>query len=129
VIERRKIELNLVEKQYGELRVGSDFSWFIVNAWKLPTGWNKSTTALLVIIPPGYPATPPDNFYTDQDLRPASGGEPGNASGALDHDGARWRQFSYHVEAGDWRPGADPLKGHNLLTFLIGIGGRMSEAS
>jgi hypothetical protein len=125
--ERVKQELKLVETRYGELEIGPNCDWFVIKRWRLGAGWNKNETPVLILIPPGYAVTPPDNFYTDNDLFLSSGGEPGNTSRGQTHAGRLWRQFSYHVEAGDWQPHADPLHGHNLLTFLAGVAKRLAE--
>ncbi len=129
MIERRNLEFKLVADLYGELEIAPDLSWFVVKNWRLPAGWNKHETALLVQIPPGYPVTPPDNFYTDHDLFLSNGGQPGNSSAGQSLVGRQWRMFSYHVESGDWQPHAEPSKGHNLLTFLQGVTKRLLEAS
>lgn len=126
MIDLRKRELDLVAAEHGELDHGSNIEWLILRRWQLPTGWNKKETRLLIIIPAGYPVTPPDNFYTDADLRLADGRQPGNTSLA-GHQGESWLQFSYHLESGDWRPQANLLDGDNLLTFLIGVAGRLAE--
>lgn len=76
--------------------------------------------------PAGYPITPPDNFYTDGDLRLSDGRQPGNTSQA-EQLGESWLQFSYHLESGDWRPQANLLAGDNLLTFLVGVSARLAE--
>jgi len=128
-IERRKTELDLVSSQYGEIEVGADQDWFVIKHWTLAAGWNKDETAVLVLIPPGYPVTPPDNFYTDNALRVEGGGLPGSTSADQAQQGRQWLQFSYHVEDGEWHPHADPLKGDNLLTFLLAVGKRLSEAN
>ncbi len=128
-MERWKQELRLVETIYGKLEVGPTLEWFSVKCWRLPEGWNTKETELLVQIPPGYPVTPPDNFYTDCDLLLAGGGQPGNSNPNMILLDRPWRWFSYHVEGGDWLPHADPLKGHNLVTFLQGITKRLAEVS
>ena|ERR1043166_4511870 len=129
MIERRKKELELVMSQYGEIEVGPGQDWFVIKRWKLAAGWNKGETAVLVVIPPGYAVTPPDNFYTDNDLRLEGGGMPDSTSSDQARQGRQWLQFSYHVEDGEWHPHADPLKGDNLLTFLLGVRKRLSEAN
>jgi len=129
MIERRKREVELVAAAYGDLECDPNLEWIIIKHWGLPSGWNKEETAVLVLIPPGYPVTPPDNFYTDNDLRLANEGQPGNTSTNQHQAGRQWLQFSYHIEGGDWQPHADPLQGHNLLTFLQGIARRLSEVS
>jgi len=126
VIDLRKRELELVAAEYGELDHGPNIEWLVLCRWQLPSGWNQKETRLLIIIPSGYPVTPPDNFYTDADLRLADGRQPGNTSLAS-HQGENWLQFSYHLESGDWRPQANLLEGDNLLTFLIGVAARLAE--
>jgi hypothetical protein len=129
MVGRRKEELKLVQARYGDIEIGTQLEWLVINHWPLPNGWNKQETAVLVFIPPGYPVTPPDNFYADNDLRLANGNLPGNASpGQRSHLDKQWLQFSYHVERGDWHPHADLLQGHNLLTFLNGVEKRLKEA-
>lgn len=129
MLERCAAELKLVQARYGEIEVGPNADWVIIKRWLLPGGWNKPEIAVLVRIPPGYPITPPDNFYADDDLRLADGRVPGNASPNCTFGDRQWLQFSYHVEAADWRPQADLLQGHNLLTFLLGAAKRLSEAN
>jgi hypothetical protein len=128
MIERHRQEIELVESKLGDLEVSPNWDWFVVANWPLPAGWNKTTTSLLILVPPGYPVTPPDNFYTDPDLRLAGGAQPGNTS-ASNQIGRDWLQFSFHVEGGHWHPHADVLSGHNLLTFLEGVRQRLSELS
>lgn len=123
--ERIKRELALVATAYGEVEVDPDLHWFIVNQWPLASGWNKERTRVLILIPPGYAVTPPDNFFTDPDLAVNGGGQPGNTSSAQPINGQQWLQFSYHIEASDWQP----ENGHNLLTFLGGVDRRLREVS
>lgn len=123
--ERIKRELALVQAAYSEIDVDADLRWFVIRRWDLVTGWNKQHTRLLVLIPPGYPITAPDNFFTEPDLTVQSGGAPGNTSGPAQQAGQSWLQFSYHLEAGEWQPD----KGHNLLTFLAGVARRLREVS
>ena len=130
MIDRRRQELQLLETTYGELEIGPTIDWVVIKRWQLPPGWNKTETAVLVLIPGGYPITPPDNFCTDNDLRLANGALPGSSSPNQQHIGQQWLQFSYgHIEAGDWHPDADLLQGHNLLTFLLGVTKRLAEAN
>jgi hypothetical protein len=125
--DRVRSELELVKREFGDLEVDPTLGWFVIKGWKLPPGWNRQETNLLVQVPPGYPTTPPDNFYVDEDVRLASGALPGNTGYGHELAGRRWLFFSYHVEGGDWRPHAEPLRGHNMLTFLRGAQARLSE--
>jgi hypothetical protein len=129
MIERRKEELKFVEAKYGALEVDPNVEWFIIKRWQLGSGWSMAETPVLVLFPPGYAVTPPDNFYTRNDLRLASGAQPGNTSPNATQARRAWLQFSWHVEASDWAPHAEVLQGHNILTFLEGVGRRLSEAN
>lgn len=122
--DRIKREVALVQSAYGEVEVDPDLSWFVIRRWLLVAGWSKQATRLLVLIPPGYAITAPDNFYTDADLRLAGGATPGNTSPAQ-QAGEPWLQFSYHLEHDEWQP----EQGHNLLTFLAGVARRLRETS
>jgi hypothetical protein len=122
--DRIKRELALVKSAYGEVDVDPDLRSFVIRRWPLVAGWNKQHTRLLVLVPPGYAVTAPDNFYTDADLRLAGGEMPGNAS-VVQQDGESWLQFSYHLEGGEWQPD----KGHDFMTFLAGVARRLRETS
>jgi len=129
LLERRRRELDLVLGRYGEIETGSDLDWVIIKRFPLAPGWNKAETPVLVMIRPGYPTVPPDNFYVDNDLRLANGQDPTNASRNQKQLGRPWLMFSYHVDESEWKPHPDLLEGHNLLTFLLGVGRRLSEVS
>lgn len=124
MLERRHQELDLVRKAFGEISVGQNLEWVIIHNYTLPSGWNKSQTALLIIIRPGYPTTPPDNFYTDGDLRLSNNTQPGNTS-QFQYLDKQWLQFSYHAEV--WQPHPDLLLGHNLFSLLHAIQQRLKE--
>jgi hypothetical protein len=126
--ERLRKELELVERLYGSLEVDERLQWLLVRQYPLPGGWNREVTWILILLPPGYPTTPPDNFYTDPELRLAAGAQPSNTSGIQQHAVRASLMFSYHVESGEWKPDADIEEGHNLLTYLEGVAKRLSEA-
>ena len=124
--ERRKQELDLVAADYGDLELPPDLDWFVIQRLVLPHGWNMDTSQLLILIPPGYPTTPPDNFYADPALRLKGGQQPGSTSTAAQQN-RQWLQFSYHAD--EWYPHADFRRGHNLLSFLFAVRQRLSEVN
>lgn len=127
--ERLRREIALVEREFGEVELGPNLDWFIVRQVSLESGWTKKATQILILLPGGYPTTPPDNFYADPDLRLTSGSVPGNANPDQTAAGRSWLLFSYHVESPDWKPDPVPENGHNLLTFLHGVARRLREAN
>src|SRR5207249_1118270 len=99
MLERRQREIELIKERYGEVEVAPDLTWILIRRFPLPEGWSKTQTELLALLPAGYPTTPPDNFYTDNDLNLATGATIGNSSGNVSVNGRVMRQFSFHIEA------------------------------
>lgn len=126
-LERRRREVELLRRQYPQIEHGPDIDWILFRAFTLPAGWNRESTDLLVLIPPGYPETPPDNFYVQNGLRTESGAVPGNFGEHQEVLDKSWAQFSYH--AADWSPGPDPHDGDSLLTFMVAVERRLLEAN
>jgi len=127
--ERRLKEIDLLRERYGSLQHGEDLEWIVFEGFGLLDCWNRQKTRLLVLVPPGYPVTPPDNFYVEEGLRTASGNMPANYTENQTHLGQQWGQFSFHAEKGHWRPSADVLDGDNLITFMIQVERRLEEAN
>ena len=90
-------------------------------------GWNRSTTNLLFLLPPGYPSGAPDCFWVEpKGFRLENGGTPINSNDANPIPGdvnpertTTW--FSWHVES--WNPNRD-----TLVTYFNVILSRLSPA-
>lgn len=126
-LERRQQEIEFLRRKYGTVEHGLNFDWVLFNEFPLPPGWNRQTTELLVIIPPGYPTTPPDNFYVRNGLKLADGRMPSNYSENQTLLGTSWGQFSFHAQG--WNPSSDFKEGDNLTTFTIAVERRLQELS
>lgn len=122
-------EIELLRQVHEEVEADPEGRWVILRGLSLPTGWSRSQADVLVKVPPGYPTTPPDNFFTDADLRLANGARPGNAPQEETIAGRAWLMFSFHLEQGEWSPHADPEQGHNLISYVDGVTRRLSEAN
>ncbi len=127
--ERRQQEIELLRKKYGDLEVGPNLDWVLFKAFPVPPGWSRTTTELLVVIPQGYPFTPPDNFYVPMGLKLASGNPPGNYTEGVNLVNGQWGQFSFHPEREQWKASPEILDGHNLLTFMLQVERRLVEAN
>lgn len=116
--ERLEKELALLGEKYPSVRHDGPNTWVIVEDLPLPNGYNRSATDVLILIPSGYPETPPDNFYVPAGLRIAENGQPDafNAN-HREHEGEPWDRYSWHEDDG-WAPAADIEAGSNLLTFM-----------
>ncbi len=74
----------------------------------LPAGWSARTATVWFLVPMGYPAAQPDCFWSEPDLRLATGGLPSNsAPQALPVIGTPALWFSWHLTA--WRPSYDSV--------------------
>ena len=119
MMARRKQEIDLLQAKYGEIEEGPNLAYVLFKQFKLPEGWDRKFTEVLVLIPAGYPMTPPDNFYVPQGLRLKNGATPSNYSEGQTQIGRQWGVFSVHIQNETWIPSSDLLEGDNLLTFMI----------
>ena len=124
-LDRRKKEIELLKKKYGVVEYSPNLDWMLIKQFSLPPGWNREKTSLLILIPSGYPTTPPDNFYVEPGLKTAEGTVPSNYSEGKNVLKGKWGQFSFHVK--EWSPTAEIEKGDNLLTFILGAQKRLYE--
>jgi hypothetical protein len=129
VIERRQQELELLREAYGAVQADPEITWVTISNFPLPEGWSHTTAKVMVLVPAGYPVTPPDNFYLEPGVTLARGVQPGNASPGQSVNGSPWTTFSYHVEPGTWHPSAQIGRGHDLFTYCQGITARLREAT
>lgn len=120
-MDRLETELELVRSQFGTIRVSPSLDWVVVERFAFPANrFNRSVTELLHFVKPGYPQTPPDNFFVPTGLRTASEGELGKwYHDGVSHFDRQWGQFSWHAKV--WKPTAEMLEGDNLCTFLLSI--------
>lgn len=81
----------------------------VVNV-SLPPGWNKPSTSIRFLVPPGYPFAALDCFWADNDLLLDGGRMPQNASAgnAVAGDGGVGLWFSWHLLQ-PWNPNRDTL--------------------
>jgi len=91
-------------------RNGDGYVHVVIERYALPKGYSKPGTRLLVKLPASYPNGSPDMFWTDADLRLASGGFPEKAR-PEPVGGETWLRFSWHPKG--WNPGRS-----NLATYL-----------
>jgi hypothetical protein len=119
-------ELEPLRARFPDVQVGEQLNWFLIPSFPLPADrFEQLETPVLVVIPPGYPNTGPDNFFVRQDLRLKGGAAPAafnpnsnSSSGPAPIPGA-WGWFSWHPQA--WRPSARIDQGDNLETYVRGV--------
>lgn len=126
-LKRIRQELALAAVRYSNSRradldqIGG--TWVCLFDFPLPAGYNYATTDILIMLPSGYPETPPDWFYLDTELRKENGAVPH----FFDRDDPRyhpdkrpsrqgWAGGCIHIADG-WRPTNSITAGHSLLTI------------
>ncbi len=127
--ERLEKERLLLSQAFPTAVLEVEASILILPGHELPPGWSHTETDILVETPAQYPSVPPDNVCARADLTLSNGQLPGNNQGVRELAGRRWLQFSYHVEAGDWRPDEDLNKSSTLVDYLCGALTRFEEAT
>jgi hypothetical protein len=127
--KRLEQERPLLAQAFPTADLDIDIGVVIVRGHILPPGWSHHETDALVEIPAKYPSTPPDNICARPELTLADGRVPGSNQGHRDIAGGRWLQFSYHVDAADWRTDVDLAKSSTLVDYLHGALTRFEEAT
>lgn len=81
----------------------------ILKGYSLPQArYDADAADVLILLPPGYPDTPPDMFYTLPWLKVAPAGRYARAADQpFNFNGERWQRWSRHNR--EWRPGADGI--------------------
>jgi Prokaryotic E2 family E len=99
---------------YQLKQVGQEVSLVLQNR-PFPQAYNPRSADVLIRIPPGYPLSQLDMFWTSPDIKlAASGAWPQAADVHETYDGTNWQRWSRHTP--EWRAGVD-----NLRTFITAI--------
>jgi hypothetical protein len=125
--KRLEIEEAVLRETFPNASIDRAARAVIVACRHLPHGWSHDTTDIAFGFPPNYPSGCPDNVCVRPELTLANGQPPGNSQGIQTLAGRQWLQLSWHIEAADWAPTADPRQGSNLTTYLIGALTRFEE--
>lgn len=87
----------------------------VVRSWKLPAGYDRAESDLLVRLPAGFPDVAPDMWWLAPAVRLASGAEVQATQVAEFHVGREWQRWSRHFQPGQWRSGVDGLESYLAL--------------
>ena len=101
-LESRALDFEVVKS--------GDMIGVILTAYSLPQGeYDHDITDVLIILPPGYPDTPPDKIYTSPWIKLSASGREARAANVNHNFADRvWQRWSRHCSA--WRPGVDGLQ-------------------
>lgn len=94
-----------------DVQPAGTWTGIIISDYPLPGGFDRTTTDMLVRLPPGFPDAAPDNFWVDPPIKNArTQAYPVNANGKEPHLQRSWQFFSRHLRDTPWRPGLDDLR-------------------
>ena len=85
----------------------------VLIGYRLPAGFDRTQSDLLLRLSPGYPDVPPDMWWFDPPVRLADGRTVQATEQMEQHLGRPWQRWSRHFNQGQWRSGIDCLE-----TFL-----------
>jgi len=80
----------------------------VINDFELPSQYVPRRCSLLLRLPPGYPNTNPDMFWTTPGVCLANGAMPIAAQVIENLGGKEWQRWSRHNNV--WRPGVDDIQ-------------------
>lgn len=106
----------------AEITVHESDGWakIVYKKYRVPPGFTKKETELLLLFPLAYPNGQPDMFWVDHDLVLHGGGIPERADQIEQHLNKQWRRFSWHPQK--WNPGVDDLR-----TYLEFVNARLAK--
>lgn len=119
--ERILLEVALLEQAFSAVDYDSErFLWVCIHDFKLPRGFNKDTSGLLIELPRNYPFSPPTNCFLDRSIRTGDGRWirdhyfPDRSYNKYYDKG--WAWFCFHIK--NWKVKEDVMKSDNLLTCV-----------
>jgi len=99
-----------------EVADDSGFTCVILPGWKLPAGFDRETSNLLIRLQTGYPDVPPDMWWFDPPIRLADGRTITATEVTEQHLARSWQRWSRHFQAGQWKSGIDGLESYLALS-------------
>jgi hypothetical protein len=117
---------------FGEIDYDEqDGRWVMLPRFPISRRLGRPSCALLIKLPPAYPAVPPFGVFVDRDLPLDLHYFP--ESGTLNpHAQHGWAWLCLHAAEHDkraWRPGVSPQSGDNLLVLLTLVRALLDEAA
>ena len=129
--QRLEQELALVQGRFRNAqRTGT---WFLIPDYSLSDeGWGLAVTPVAFRAPPGYPGAQPYGIFVPAGLRyrgarPQSYQEPAGEKPPFPPDA--WGLLSWGPDDAQWRAGATPATGSNLLNFALGFSVRFRQGA
>jgi Prokaryotic E2 family E len=90
--------------------IEGNMTCLVLPGYKLPPGYNRATSDLLLRLQAGFPDVAPDMWWFCPAVRLADGRAVPATEVTERHLGKDWQRWSRHFNAGQWRSGIDSLE-------------------
>jgi hypothetical protein len=87
----------------------------VIKSWRLPAGYDRAESDLLVRLPSGFPDVAPDMWWFAPAVKLASGATVQATELVESYLGQEWQRWSRHFQGGQWRSGLDGLESYLAL--------------
>ncbi len=88
----------------------ANMTCLVFPGYKLPPGYDKPASDLLLRLQAGFPDVPPDMWWFSPGIRLADGRTVPATEVIERHLGRDWQRWSRHFNGGQWRSGVDSLE-------------------
>lgn len=78
--------------------------------FRLPEGFTRSTSTLLLRLNPAFPDVPPDMWWFDPPVLRADGAVIPATDHSEHHLGRPWQRWSRHLDPSQWQSGVDTME-------------------
>lgn len=129
-LTRVEQEFSLLSGWFGEtLDDIVDGNWVRLSEYRIPLDlWTPDVVEVCFQLPPGLPAQAPYAFHVRPRVALVSGATIRNYTyPTATPYGDGWGTFSWQLT--EWRPGAEPCSGTNMLDFARSIADRFREGA
>lgn len=90
--------------------VEANMTCVVIPGYRLPAGYDRATSDLLLRLQAGFPDVPPDMWWFSPAVRRSNGAVIPATEVIERHLGKDWQRWSRHFNAGQWRSGVDSLE-------------------
>jgi len=87
----------------------------VIKSWRMPAGYDRTESDLLVRLPAGFPDVAPDMWWFAPAVKLASGATVQATEIVENYLGREWQRWSRHFQPGQWRSGIDGLESYLAL--------------
>lgn len=107
-----QLDIDYLARRGFEYSVASEanMTCVVIKGYRLPTGYDRVQSDLLLRLSPGYPDVAPDMWWFDPPAKLSNGGGVQATDSIEQYLGRSWQRWSRHFQPGQWQSGIDSLE-------------------